>query len=272
MNVFSIIRVCFSVVVINVSCLLSNVAVGQVVSTFNMGSSTLLMQGTGNFLSQQANGSDVSNLGASSGHVVYKGVGDWSLAMPRVAESDLVNFAGVLQFTVGNLPVQIQQMTFGVNAKWVNGGGTANLPHTSFSLDVKLNQALIPGMIFLNDPTILDIAPTVNPLVGNGLAIHNDTFAATPGYVLAAGITYYFGVSIGTQIDTTGFTSSTPSIAVTNEFGGNLSSGSFNGFQVDLQWQTVPEPASFVLGAIGCAAAGAFGWRRSRRPWSSLRR
>ncbi len=183
---------------------------------------------------------------AGGGSVSLDLTGDWSLKMPREDSEGRVRARGSTPFTVGPLPVRITDFTFTYNAKWVNGGGTATIPETWFSYQGSLWEN--PGFpnIFITGVGTLN-----ESLVGNGLTIIDGSEDDPIGSILAVGANYYLELKIDTLVLLKGMTLNTPTVTVTNEFGGDLSA--FDGFGVRIEYEVVPAPtASIVL--AGCGA------------------
>jgi hypothetical protein len=147
--------------------------------------------------------------------------------------------AASISFTVGPLPVQISNLQFVQNVKWVNGGGSASAPVTTWSGE----GLVVQGGLGLN-PTVLAAPNATGTLTGNGYTIANDTKTASGSYVLANGVTYTLRDYVYTNVDPSALTSNDPTSVVTLEAGGV---STWPGFTASFNWQTVPEPATLSL-------------------------
>ena len=224
----------------------------------------------------QATDLSMINGDGRSGNESLQATGDWdlSLAPADVGQGDVYT-EGYLPFTVGDVPVQMSNFEVTVNAKWVNGGGDAMVPATEAQAGVILFEQLGASPALGSDIIVAAANASQQPdfsvtLDGNGLAIYGpETTLGTPStYVLAADRTYYLYVASVTHIDTTGFLpGNTPSITVTNEFGGTFGD-SFSGMNGSFDWVEVPEPSTWALGISAAAGVAAFGWFKRRRSWS----
>jgi hypothetical protein len=197
--------------------------------------------------------------------------GDWYVPVPVGVAGLAPELTGILPISVGNLPVQIDSFDFTPSAKWVNGGGNTTDPVTKWTITATLYQqgATLPmgnaGPAGYSDPMVKTLMYS-GTLTGNGVDIINnvDTTDYAP-YVLGSGLKYYLAIDDYTSI-TVGntYTNSTPTIVVTNEFGGTFGD-SFTGFSASFTWATVPEPSTIAL-----LAAGAAGLLFARRRFAPL--
>ncbi|MBI3837541.1 MAG: hypothetical protein HY288_06370 [Planctomycetia bacterium] len=182
--------------------------------------------------------------------------GDWDYSLPRTAGNGGVITENFLFFSVGNVPVEIRGFQLAANAKWVNGGGNANDPTTEASVEAFLFEALGGAPNVFVDPQInvVSVDPAAN-LTGNGFQVYgpNTVFGNLAPFVLAARRNYYLEIDGVTDISVAAFRAFTPSITVTNEFGGAFGQ-SFTGYDVSFFWVAVPEPSTEVLAL--CAAVG----------------
>jgi hypothetical protein len=187
--------------------------------------------------------------------------GDWSWSMPRADGNATIDSYSVIKFGVGPLPVQVSNFNFVYNAKWVNGGGNSTLPATSINLFGAIKEQLGTVTNPSTDPTILGLGIT-DGLTGNGLRILNSSASGgSSNPILAVGRTYYLYIDDNTSINVTGFGPFTPSITVTNEYGGALSSPTFTGFNAYFTGTVVPAPcAGGILSLVALS-----GLRRRRR-------
>jgi hypothetical protein len=204
----------------------------------------------------------------SAGNTVgVKLVGDWSFrpTRPPATSSSVTSTVTdrvTLPFSVGNVPVRVDTLLIEYDAKWVNGGGRAPTsglptPTTNMSVEAVVYEGSLNGpRPFLGFAT----APT---LVGNGVRLFEGTAGAFTGdlpYVLAANTDYLLALTVETNIVASDYTESTPTITVTNEYGGNLSAPTFEGYAASFTWQTVPEPGAAALALL--AGLGALPRRR----------
>ncbi|MBC7836129.1 MAG: hypothetical protein H7Y88_13670 [Phycisphaerales bacterium] len=182
--------------------------------------------------------------------------GDWSFMLARENGEFGAPTSAFRVFECGPIPVRLQDMTFTAHAKWVNGGGTNTIPETRFDVNAAIRER-VGALPSFNDPIILGLGSINNPLIGNGLTVYNEAFGGPGlGPVLAAGRTYYVEMLVRTRITVTGFTEFTPSITVTNEFGGDLSQGVYDGFEVIFGYRTVPAPSvAAMLLPLGLVAS-----------------
>jgi PEP-CTERM motif len=184
--------------------------------------------------------------------------GDFDDSLPSVPGQASIDIYGYLPIAVGNLPVQISNFQLNVNAKWVNGGGSATAPNpTRGSLFAAIYQQLGAPPVAPNNPgpggpqVTYSNAATVATIVGNGYQIAPlTTTAGNPStYVLAAQTNYYLMIDDHTFSDNSMWDNTMPSVVLTNEFGGPLDG--FSGFVASYSWTTVPEPSTLALLAIG---------------------
>ena len=191
---------------------------------------------------------------------------DWYLGMPKQGvSSGSVLVHGELPFTIGNIPVQASDFQVEYNAKWVNGGGTATNPFTTWTVTgfLKYETGATPDS---SDPVVYQFGVT-NSLTGNGYTIDTQSGPAPPpaAYVLGSNSNYYLQITVNTAvtIDNT-FTNQNVPVVVTNEAGGTFGD-SFSGFNVSFDWHTVPEPGSMTMAVVAAASLTAFALIARRR-------
>jgi len=194
----------------------------------------------------------------SAGGTVSLGLtGDWYVPVPVGAAGLAPELTGILPISVGNIPVEIDSFDFTPNAKWVNGGGNTTDPVTKWTITATLYQqgATLPtgtaGPPGYGDPKVKTLTYT-DTLTGNGIDIISNTSTTDYApYVLGSGLKYYLAIDDYTSITVgNGYTNSTPTIVVTNEFGGTFGD-SYSGLSASFTWHTVPEPSTVALLALG---------------------
>jgi hypothetical protein len=193
----------------------------------------------------------VSSVAAFPGLTTVESRIDWNWNLPRADFSGGMRYSTFVQFTIGALPVRINNVFSSLNGKWVNGGGNGENPVTTVATYLALFELLpVSGVVAIDS-----IAYPQHRITGNGLKIVNDATVTPSGYVLASGRTYFLDFQVVTSISVAGFASTTPSITVTNELGGLLSPG-YNGVRAGLEWEVVPAPsAAGLLALAGLSAA-----------------
>jgi hypothetical protein len=176
---------------------------------------------------------------------------DWNWQLPRNNLSNYVSHGLYLTFTVNPLPVSVSSLFYSINGKWVNGGGNGVNPTTTVNWRARIGE-FVP---FVGNVDVASLTPAQPPsLVGNGLMILNQSDSVAANYVLAAGRTYTLAIDLNTYVDVSNFAPTTPSISVTNEFGGPWAP-SFGGMSVGFNWQIVPAPSTAGLLALAGLAA-----------------
>ena len=163
---------------------------------------------------------------------------DWNWQQTAGGMADYTNNIAQISFTVGPLPVLIDNLNFEENAKWVNGGGTAGSPITTWATQATIYQN--GG----NSNTILSTDFLKGTQTGNGYTVVDDGAGAGGGYVLANGVTYTLQVYVNTSVDPSGLSQFDPTSVVTLEAG---SISTWPGFTGSFDWQTVPEPTGLCL-------------------------
>jgi hypothetical protein len=202
----------------------------------------------------------------SAANIVMLGLtGDWYVPAPINVAGLHPELTALMPFSVGNLPVQISEFELAVDAKWVNGGGNATDPVTKYTITATLydQQGALPtgtaGPSGYSDPKVKTL-PLSATLTGNGLNVFTLTSTDLAPFVLGSGHNYYLAIDDYTDISVgAAYTNSTPTIVVTNEFGGTFGD-SYNGFNASFEWHPVPEPTALVLLTLG-----AFGLLARRR-------
>ena len=204
------------------------------------------------FIDLEANGTN------SGGKVDLHLTGDWSLPFPRIDNiHGLVDTDARLPFTVGHLPVEIDNFQLVSNAKWVLGGGERDSESISPGAGASVLFMLTDGGGYLTKGG----SWASSTLYGNGYNIEPLTTTLVPGaYVLAPDAVYTLACLVETGFGQ-GVLGNAPSITLTNEFGGALED-SFNGFDVVFTWHTVPEPSGLVIAVIGAMGLAAVVLRR----------
>jgi hypothetical protein len=150
------------------------------------------------------------------------------------------------------VPVELYNVAFIADGKLVNGGGTFTEPYTELLVTSGLSQV---------SPDIFITGASVNKQVqGNGFEFVQGSPLMAP-YVLAAGETYQFNISMWLNVDTTGLNNDPVSV-ISDEFGGQ---SNFDGYRLNILAAAVPEPTavSVMLLGIGIAAM-----RRRQRLWA----
>ncbi|MBC7773342.1 MAG: hypothetical protein H7210_12665 [Pyrinomonadaceae bacterium] len=173
--------------------------------------------------------------------------GDWSWATPRADALGQVTASAYYEFTCGSLPVELFGLSFDSNAKVVNGGGNGTLPQTQWIYQASIRER-IGNSVDTHDPALYSVSRR-GELTGNGYRVSDELAGPASGPVLAVGRSYYMLLEARVGFDVTGFTPQTPSITVTQEFGGELSN--YRGFELNMSWRVVPSPGSGALLGIG---------------------
>lgn len=187
-------------------------------------------------------------INASNGNTIsLTDTGDLSYQLSRTPQKATFNFGGILPFSVGPIPVQMGNLTLAFDLKKVNGGGTGTTPATTWNISSSVYEQLGQFPNPNTDPQILGIGQT-GSLTGNGFLILNENLSTmTNKYVLAAGTNYYLTITDATTIDNTMFQATNPTVSFTNEYGGDLTKGTFTGYAASFAWQAVPEPATAMI-------------------------
>lgn len=194
--------------------------------------------------------------------------GDWDFQMPRQAGvTQSPSTGAMLQFIVGNLPVEIYTLNVYSNAKWVNGGGDdtsdPSIPQTDWTITAALHEQLQNSPDPSTDP-LLTASIDNGSSNGNGYGVFTHQSPYAPTVILGAGLTYYLFLDNATTISIgNDWSDTTPTVVVTNEFGGTYGD-TFTGFSASFYWVTVPEPSTLTLLAIG--ALGLTALRRFASP------
>jgi PEP-CTERM motif len=151
-------------------------------------------------------------------------------------------------FHVGPVPVEAT-LTMHVNAKLVNGGGTAAEPTTDLSWGTSLHYDLDGDhSVSSGDVAVPAFSlSTGTQLVGNGLTVIDDTQTMTASFILAPEFDYIL------QLHQYHSLSDLPLVplASTIEAGGETS---YSGITMTLNATPVPEPATMALLALGGVA------------------
>lgn len=189
--------------------------------------------------------------GALGGLLGTTGRTDWNWQLPRSNFNGSVSQGQYATFTVGPLPVQIGELRYRINGKWVNGGGNTNNPLTTVNWNVAINE-YISGF---GNVTVASLSPTGAFIQnGNGYMVLDESASKSSGFVLAAGRQYTLAFEMLTTVQVDNWNNSTPNITVTNEFGGGWAPG-FNGAYAAFTWETVPTPGAGTLMALTGLAA-----------------
>jgi hypothetical protein len=193
---------------------------------------------------------------SAAGTVKLGLIGDWYVPAPIGVAALHPELTALMPFSIGNLPVQISSFDLDVDAKWVNGGGNATDPVTTFTITATLydQQGTLPtgtaGPSGYSDPKVKTL-PLSGTLTGNGFGVLTLDSTDVAPFVLSSGHNYYLAIDDYTDISVgAGYTNSTPTIVVTNEFGGTFGD-SFSGFSTSFTWHTVPEPSTLALLSLG---------------------
>lgn len=198
-----------------------------------------------------------------AGTLMTRVTGDTTFIVPHNPQSNgSLQFRWLVVFRVDDIPVQISNLRYGISAKLVNGGGTTSIPATTLETGFGLLQAVTPETPDL--PTNPEIRYYYDTQLqsGNGFVVINEN-VATPSepYVLGAGLTYYLLMRPNLHIGgVQGFVG--PQVSTTLEFGGDLSSGTYDGFSLGFDWINVPSP---TMASIFAVAASTSVFRRQRR-------
>ncbi len=213
---------------------------------------------------------DVSSLQVSSTDDGFRITGDLTLYLDRSLPAPEHDYGQALTmdvrryFEVGPLPVRIYGSLF-ENYEVVIGNGSPTSPAVAYGSDVSF---------WLDDPVgghynipnrVSNL--TVPPLVGNGVRIV-DTDMVGDSFILAPGFKYYMSYFFSVGINSTGLGPYDPTPAVTFEFGGV---SHFDGMDISVQSELVPEPSAAALAGAGGALAWAIALRK-RASAKALRR
>jgi hypothetical protein len=214
---------------------------------------------------------NISTADNSAGNLVdFVLQGDWNYKLTREKGTGAVLVNAFLPFTVGDLPIRISDFQFRQNAKWVNSGGGPFTPVTTAVPFAWIREDLNDPD---NDPVAMS-APPLSPGVsytftGNGATVVGpEGHSSSPtSYVFSPDTSYYLHLRIRTSFNNTLFdVNGMPTVSITNEFGGDLSS--YDGFEGSFTWQAVPEPGTLALAGCGGAALAVAALRRWRRATS----
>jgi hypothetical protein len=192
--------------------------------------------------------------------------GDWTFGPMSQNTNGTATALSYVQFQVGNLPAIVSSMTILYNAKWANGGGANGTTSTAPSVYLDIYEDVGSNGPDAQDRQVVGIGTTLAFLDGNGFRIYQDSTSSDVNYVLAANTSYYLQIQSRTGITIANVGANTPSISITNEFGGPLSQGTFSGFQGSIAFHTVPAPGSAALTLAGLS----LGARRRRTPAAPL--
>lgn len=206
---------------------------------------------------------DISNAQASGTDDGFRITGDATFYLDRSLLTPDEGFEPVIgmdvrrYFQVGPLPVRVQGNLV-ENYEVVIGNGSTAAPAVRNSTGAFLlisdpigGFAFLPTSVYGTDYGSSD-------LVGNGVRIFN-TDASGPEYILAPGFQYFVEYQFRGYIDSTSVQPNDPTPAVTFEFGGV---SHFDGMDISVHSELVPEPSTAMLAGLGGAAAFAVAMRR----------
>jgi hypothetical protein len=145
---------------------------------------------------------------------------------------------GGFELNVGQIPVHLYNVAFIADAKLVNGGGTFDAPFTDLNVGASLSQ--------VNPNIAITSTGVAEQITGNGLEFVQGSPLMAP-YILAAGETYRFDISMRVEANTAGLFNDPVSV-ISHEFGGTTN---FDGYRLNILAAAVPEPTSLGLMGIG---------------------
>lgn len=202
----------------------------------------------------------VTNLSSAGGHVRFNFRGDYYLVMPRDIPAvgfgtfGINLFAG-FTFQIGSTPVQLSNLTFTADGKFVNGGGGPSgtaTPDARFTYSFGVYENIRSDPRF--DP-IMSQGVYSRELLGNGYdEYRNDAHAPSYGLnpVLGSGQNYHGSIFIAHEVAWSGVDAQTPTMVTTHEFG---YFSEYQGYTLEFDWHTVPTPGTATIAAVGLLAA-----------------
>ena len=190
---------------------------------------------------------------AGLGTIQLKNTGELWMQLGRVPQVGFFREDAFVDFTVDAFPIRLDYAQMLDNERLVLSGGNSATPLVTFTRGILLTE-VIGEAPAPTDPVVAG-GYFQDHWTGNSLHDSSGLGQLFPNYYLT-GLGRKYRMSLYYQIDwdATGFTDSMPTLGIANEFGGFHSGGGFSGYEFDLNYSAVPEPApvaALALGGVG---------------------
>ena len=232
-------------------------------------------------LSGQAYGSGYSNVGSYNpktmiwtGSVGVSYQTDYTYNLSNQPGTGSIETDAWKTFHNGAAPLQIFNFQLSANAEWINGGGSPVAPITSPTVYAAILLGDYPSAPSLSDPSVMAGAIVPSSINGNGMYVLPQTtvgvLPTSPStYVIGPNQDYTLWLRVNTSFDNSNYNVSEPVVTIQNVSGAHFQDG-YNGYSLNLNFATVPEPSTIVLAAVAVLALLSF-LRRSCWPrWALL--